>query len=233
MHINNPQSRHKGRVLKTLISLTAKDVKEEVRRPYEPLALTSLSAAFALPVAYLISGPGSTVTNIVEASNLVVIGQIALSVMITALLGFLLIIREAERGTIYALKLAPILPESMFISKAISLFLFMVPLNLVYTLLSSFLGSMQFVTLSYLAYIVALSIYMSSLGALVAFMIIYTDVGTLLASVAIAALSAPYTFSTAPTAVECIAGTASYSFFYPAIAFLVLATILARFLIEL
>jgi len=219
--------------LNALISLILKDIKEEVRRPYEPLALLSLSASFALPIAYLISGPGSSITNIVEASNLVVVGQITLSIMVTALLGFLLILRESERGTIYALKLAPLLPETMFIGKTITLFIFMVPLNLVYVAMVSFLGSMMFVTLGYLAYILAISIYMSSLGALVAFMIIYTDVGTLLASVAIAALSTPYLFSTAPNAVDCIAGTPSYSFFYPAVAFLVLATMLARFLIEL
>ncbi len=217
----------------SLIKLISKDVKEETRRPHEPLALISLSSAFALPIAYLISGPGSTILNVSSAANLVVIGQIALSILIASLLGFLLIIREAERGTIYALKLAPIPPEIMFISKAAVVFAFMVPLNLTYALVTSFLGAMNFLTPMYLLYIISLSLYMSSLGALVSFMIIYTDVGTLLASVSIAALSAPYLFSTAPTAVECIAGSPGIGFVYPALAFLVMATLLGKFLIEL
>ncbi|UXD21964.1 hypothetical protein IPA_00270 [Ignicoccus pacificus DSM 13166] len=219
--------------MRSFLSLVLKDVKEETRRPHEPLALASLAAAFALPISYLISGPGTTVNGIVEASNLVVIGQIALTILITSLLGFLLIIREAERGTIYALKLAPITPEVMFLSKVLVIFIFMVPLSLVYLFVTSFLGAMSFVTLNYLVYILSLSLYMSALGSLVSFMIIYTDVGTLLASVAIAALSAPYLFSTAPTAVDCIVGSPSLGFVYPSVAFLVLATLLGKFLIEL
>jgi hypothetical protein len=64
-------------------------------------------------------------------------------------------------------------------------------------------------------------------------MIIYTDVGTLLASVAVAALSTPYLFSTAPSAIESIVGITSMNFVYPPIAFLILTTLLGKFLIEL
>ena len=135
--------------MKAFVSLISKDVKEETRRPHEPLALASLAAAFALPISYLISGSGSTITTIVSAANLVVVGQISLSILITSLLGFLLIIRESERGTIYALKLAPLAPELMFIAKVIVLFIFMVPLSLVYTAVVSFLSSTNFITINF------------------------------------------------------------------------------------
>ena len=214
-------------------TLVAKDVREEARRPHELLALFSLSAAFSLPLSYLISGPGTTVLNEVDAANLVVIGQIGLSILISTLLGFLMVIREAEKGTLYALRLAPIAPEVMFLSKTIVIFSFAFPLNLVYVLITSFLSSQSFLTFNYLMYLLALSIYMSSLGALVSFMIIYTDVGTLLASVSIAALSAPYLFSTVSTAVECLVGSPGYGFFAPSLAFAILSLILSKFLIEL
>ncbi|ALU12229.1 hypothetical protein EYM_01645 [Ignicoccus islandicus DSM 13165] len=216
-----------------LATLVSKDVKEEARRPHEILALFSLSAAFSLPLSYLISGPGTTVLTQVEAANLVVIGQIGLSILISTLLGFLMVIREAEKGTLYALRMAPIAPEVMFLAKTVVIFLFTISLNIAYASIASFLSSQLFITFDYLMYLLALSMYMSSLGALVSFMIIYTDVGTLLASVSIAALSAPYLFSTVSTAVECIVGSPGYGFFLPSFSFTILALLLSKFLIEL
>ncbi len=215
------------------LTLVAKDVKEEARRAHEILALFSLSAAFSLPISYLISGPGTTVLNEVGAANLVVIGQIGLSILVSTLLGFLMVIREAEKGTLYSLRVAPIPPEWMFLSKTVVIFAFAFSLNLLYTAVTSFLSSQLFLTANYVAYLLALTLYMSSLGALVSFMIIYTDIGTLLASVSIAALSAPYLFSTVSTAVECIVGSPGYGFFIPSLAFTLLSLILSRFLIEL
>jgi len=214
-----------------LIALVEKDVKEELRRKHEIIALFSLVASLALPTSYLISGPGSVMPQ--DAPFLVVLGQQAVSLLVTALLGFVLILREAERGTIYALKLAPLAPETTVLSKIIVLFLFLVPLNFSYALLVSFFASQLFLTLGYALYLVSLSLYMASLGALVSFMIIYTDVGTLLASVALAALSAPYLFSTAPQAVDALRGSLQAPYAFSPIGFLIVSVMLGKFLIEI
>ncbi len=214
-----------------LTALIKKDLTEEARRKHEILALFSLVAALALPTAYLISGPGSVKPE--DAPYLVVLGQQAVSLLVTSLLGFLLIIREAERGTIYALKLAPLLPETTVLVKIVVLFVFLLPLNFAFDLLVSFFASQAFITIYYLVYLLSLSLYMASLGALVSFMIIYTDVGTLLASVALAALSAPYLFSTAPQAVEALQGVPGIPFAFPPLGFLIISLMLGKFLVEL
>ena len=213
------------------MALVKKDVKEELRRKHEIIAIFSLVASLALPAAYLISGPGSVLPQ--DAPYLVVLGQQAVSLLVTALLGFVLILREAERGTIYALKLAPVLPEVTVLSKIIVLFLFLVPSNFAYALLVSFFASQAFLTPGYALYLLSLSLYMASLGALVSFMIIYTDVGTLLASVALAALSAPYLFSTAPQAVDALRGSLSAPFVFSPIGFLIVSVLLGKFLVEI
>jgi len=214
-----------------MLALVQKDIKEEMRRKHEIIALFSLVASLALPTAYMISGPGSVLPQ--DAPYLVVLGQQAASLLVTTLLGFVLILREAERGTIYALKLAPVPPELTVLAKIIVLFIFLVPSNFAFNLLVAFFSSQLFLTPGYALYLISLSLYMASLGALVSFMIIYTDVGTLLASVALAALSAPYLFSTAPQAVDALKGAPGAPFIFSPIGFLIVSIMLGKFLVEI
>jgi len=202
-----------------------------MRKKHELVALLSLTAALALPTSYAISGPGSV--RPYDAPFLVVIAQQAVSLIITTVLGFVLVLREAERGTIYALKLAPVPPELTVASKITSLFLFLLPFNLVFTILTSFFSSEVFLTQGYLVYLLSLSLYMASLGALVSFMIIYTDAGTLLSSVALAALSAPFLFSTLPQAVDALRGSPNAPFLMSSITFALVSTLLGKFLVEI
>lgn len=214
-----------------LFELIRKDVLEEARRPHELIALIALVATLSIPTSYLISGPGSVQPQ--DAPALVVIAQQASAVLVASLLGFLVVIREAERGTINALKLAPIEPETLVTSKIIVIFIFLLVLNLVFIFLTSFFSSMNFTTINYLLYIASLSLYLASVGALASFMIIYTDVGTLLASVSIGALSIPYLYSSAPQAVDAINGLPGMSFTFPPLAMSLVSVVLGRFLIEI
>ncbi len=214
-----------------LFELIRKDVLEEARRPHELVALIALVATLSIPTSYLISGPGSVQPQ--DAPALVVIAQQASAVLVASLLGFLVVIREAERGTINALKLAPIEPETLITSKIVVIFVFLLILNLVFVLLTSFFSSMDFVTPNYLLYIVSLSLYLASVGALASFMIIYTDVGTLLASVSIGALSIPYLYSSAPQAVDALNGLPGLSFTFPPLAMSLVSVVLGKFLIEI
>jgi len=214
-----------------LFELIRKDVLEEARRPHELIALIALVATLSIPTSYLISGPGSVQPQ--DAPALVVIAQQASAVLVASLLGFLVVIREAERGTINALKLAPIEPETLITSKIVVIFVFLLILNSVFVLLTSFFSSMNFVTPNYLLYIVSLSLYLASVGALASFMIIYTDVGTLLASVSIGALSIPYLYSSAPQAVDALNGLPGLSFTFPPLAMSLVSVVLGKFLIEI
>ena len=214
-----------------LFELIRKDVLEEARRPHELIALIALVATLSIPTSYLISGPGSVQPQ--DAPALVVIAQQASAVLVASLLGFLVVIREAERGTINALKLAPIEPETLVTSKIIVIFIFLLVLNLVFIFLTSFFSSMNFTTINSLLYIASLSLYLASVGALASFMIIYTDVGTLLASVSIGALSIPYLYSSAPQAVDAINGLPGMSFTFPPLAMSLVSVVLGRFLIEI
>ncbi len=214
-----------------LIELIRKDILEEARRPHELMALVALIATLSIPTSYLISGPGSVQPQ--DAPALVVIAQQATAVLVASLLGFLMVIREAERGTINALKLAPIEPETLITSKIVVMLAFLIVFNITFALLTSFFSSMNFVVPSYLVYILSLSLYLASVGALASFMIIYTDLGTLLASVTIGALSIPYLYSSAPQAVDALNGLLNPSFTFPPIAMCLVSVALGRFLIEI
>ncbi len=214
-----------------LFELIRKDILEEARRVHELVALMALVATLSIPTSYLISGPGSVLPQ--DAPALVVIAQQASAILVASLLGFLVVIREAERGTINALKLAPVEPETLIVSKIVVIFMFLLSLNIAFVFLTSFFSSMNFITASYFLYIISLSLYLASVGALASFMIIYTDVGTLLASVSIGALSIPYLYSSAPQAVDAINGLTNVSFTFPPIAMSLVSIVLGRFLLEI
>ncbi len=207
-----------------------KDLKREMRRKSEILALLSFILAFSLPTAYSLSGPNAVVER--HASLMLLsLSFTLLYAFLSVIIGFLGIIREGD--ALLSLKLSPIDPVELFLSKVLYGLIVLFFLSILYAFFVMFFSGLYVFNAIFLVAVLFTSLYIASLSALVSLMIIYTDAGVLLSATLMLALGVPFLQQLPSSLYESLMSSLPSSIPFMSLSFLVVATILSKYLIEI
>ena len=214
----------------TILTLLIKDIRREVRRKAEMVALLSFILAFSIPTAYSLSGPNA----VVERHASLMLASLSMTLLyafLAVITGFLSILREGD--ALLSLKLSPIDPMELFIAKVFYGLVTLYSLSIAYVLFLSFFSSLQLLNLTLLITLFFSSIYIASLSALVSLMIIYTDAGVLLSATLMLALGVPFLQQLPSSIYASLLNSISADVPFIALSFFAVSTLLSRYLIEL
>ncbi len=210
-------------------TLLIKDLKREIRRKTEVVALLSFVLAFSIPTAYALSGPNA----VVERHASLMLTSLSLTLLyafLAVIIGFLSILKEGD--ALLSLKLSPIEPTEFFIAKVLFGIIMIYFLSIVYMFFLSFFSAAFMFTTALLITLLFSSIYIASLSALVSLMIIYTDAGVLLSATLMLALGVPFLQQLPSSIYESFMNVVGTTVPFVSLSFLTISTILSRYLIE-
>ncbi len=186
--------------LSRIAALIWKDFVLDARRFSEASSMLIFVAASAVMASYVVREHVSPRASVVS----LVLVMLFLAVY-TALSSF---VREAERGTLDALRVSPVNPEEVYVAKLVYSFLLLASTSISYSLLYAFFS--QDVTLLYpsmLLLTVSMSVYTASASSLASALLVYSEARAFLLPVTIAVLVLPYLQAITPLAVDAATGT--------------------------
>ncbi len=216
--------------LSRLLALIWKDFVLDARRFSEAGSMLIFVAAASVLAGYAVREASSVQASV--ASVLVVMVFLA---VYTALSSF---IREAERGTLDGLRVAPLAPEELFTAKLLYSAALLVSTSLVYTLLYSFFsGDASLLAPHVAALIAAQAVYMSAASSLASAILVYSEARAFLLPVTITVLILPYLQATTPLMLDAAKGAVIAAadlarVTLMALGFAALTVILSRFVLE-
>lgn len=173
-----------------ILILIWKDLMVETRRPLEFLsasifAITSASFGGYVASKYAVN---EYMLQVIVGSAIILI-QLFLAIF-TAVMSF---VREADRGTLHALRSSPISSESIFMAKLLFALMLMEALSLLALGSSAFFSGGGWKLLSSVALTILISgVYFSAVAAFASALAVYIEARTLIIPTIILALSAPY-----------------------------------------
>ena len=180
--------------LRALRLLVRKELVTLGRRVHETLSLLVVVAVVAVAVSYMVSGPAAPLRSPEDAGLTIAAGLLVTLFLTSYSAGFLLVIREAEKGTLDGLRAAPVAPEIVYAAKTLASYAVVLGLATVYTLLTAFLSSWYaMLNPYYAAYTVFLALFFSSATTLTSIMVSFSEESrSLLAVVVLAGVAVPY-----------------------------------------
>ena len=174
-------------------ALLRKDLLSTMRRWQEPAALLVVAGVAAIAASYMVTGPSAPIVEYEDAAAVLAAGQILTMLIVSLAAGFLAVLREAEKGTLDGLRASAIPPEELFLAKLAYIYTLVAGLSLAYSLACAFLASWsQLLAPTYIAAVLAVSLYFSAASALTSFMIVYSESRSLLSIVVLAGLLTPF-----------------------------------------
>ncbi len=185
--------------LSRIAALVWKDFLLDARRLSEAASMLIFVAASAVMASYAVRGHASPRASV--ASLLLVMLFLA---VYTALSSF---IREAERGTLDALRVSPVNPEEVYVAKLVYSFALLLATSLAYSLLYAFFS--QDASLLYpsmLLLTASMSVYTASASSLASALLVYSEARAFLLPVTIAVLVLPYLQAVTPLAIDAATG---------------------------
>ncbi len=223
--------------LRQFRALLYKDFLVLGRRWYELPSLALVSMTIGVGVSYVVSGPRALVTGYSGTAAAIVAGQLVVYFIVAVSAGFLAILREAEKGTLDALRSYPLNPETLFMSKLVYTFILISLLAFTYTASTAFFsGNPELLSLHYAAATLAVGLYFAAASALTSFMVVYVEARSLLAAVVLTGLVVPYLGSAVDALVSSLTSPSIgvlVENLTAGLAFAVLATLLSRPLSEI
>jgi len=194
--------------LAAFLALLSKDFRVLARRPHEVLSLAIATAVMGLAIAYIVSSPVGLAASNTAVALALASGQL-ISLFISAVAaGFLAVLREAEKGTLDGIRSTPVLPEAVYLAKLVYTFTLTLTIALSYTLAAALLATYShLLSPSYLAALLATSLYFAAASALTSFMIVYSEARSLLSMVVLAGLLTPFVQNAGKTLAEAATAT--------------------------
>jgi ABC-type transport system involved in cytochrome c biogenesis permease component len=173
--------------LRSIVALVAKDFTVDMRRRIESGSTLIFAVAAGVLVAYLMGG----VAGITPAAMAVSVSLVLLFLAVYgSLAGF---VREAEKGTLDGLRLAPIGPEALYVAKLIYSYILLAVNAVAYSFtVALFGGAWEAVSPYALAATLLASLYLASLSSFTSAILVFSEARGVLMPVMILVLSLPY-----------------------------------------
>ncbi len=185
--------------LSRIAALVRKDLLLDARRLSEAGSMLVFVAAAAVLASYAVRGAVSPRASI---AGLVVV-MVFLAVY-TALSSF---IREAERGTLDALRVAPIAPEELYTAKLVYSTILLFGSSVAYAILYAFFsGDASLLEPTALLVTLLVSLYMAAASSLSSAILVYSEARSFLLPVTITVLILPYLQAATPVLGDAVAG---------------------------
>lgn len=218
-------------MLKSMAALIVKDFTIDMRKRVELGSSLVFSVAAGVLAAYIMGGvAGASPSAIALSTSLVLL---FLSVY-TSLSGF---VREAEKGTLDGLRLAPLSPEILYLAKLVYSYTILVGNTLAYSFtLALFGGAYEAVSPYAILAILLASLYFASLSSFTSAILVFSEARGVLMPVMILVLSLPYIQVVGPTLVWIYTGLTPLhglvTLVLTATAFLIIVLWLIRYILE-
>ncbi|HIQ23539.1 MAG TPA: hypothetical protein EYH50_00640 [Pyrodictium delaneyi] len=184
-------------------AIVRRDVLLDLRRRVEAGSMLVFSLAAGVLSAYVLRGAAGV--NTAAASVALVLVLVFLAVF-GSLSSF---VREADRGTLDGLRLAPIGAEIVFVAKFVYSFIVVSVQTLVFLLAMGFFAQMGSVV-SPIVFLLALvsSMYLAAISSFTSAILVFSEARAVLMPVMVLVLVLPYVQSAAPSIVAALAGGA-------------------------
>ena len=184
-----------------VVAIVRRDILLDLRRRIEAGSMLVFSLAAGVLAAYVMKGVAGV--NVAAASVALVLVLIFLAVF-GSLSSF---VREADRGTLDGLRLAPIGAEIVFIAKFVYSFIMVSVQTLVFLLAMGFFAQMESV-INPIVLLLALvsSMYLAAVSSFTSAILVFSEARAVLMPVMVLVLVLPYVQSAAPSIVAALTG---------------------------
>jgi heme exporter protein B len=162
------------------------------RRLPELGAVIVLVGITSVPASFMVSGPRSPVTDPLRSSAVLALGHIFTMYIASLLLGYMSVLREAEKGTLDGIRTSPVQPEVLFAAKLTYMYSVLLVFSLTYTLVTALLsGLYTLLRAEYIAAQLVVAALFSTASALSSYIAIYSEAKSMLSGIVLAALVLP------------------------------------------
>ncbi len=187
---------------RAVITILWRDLLLDYRRRIEAGSALVFSIAAAILTAYALSGFVAGSPASAEA-----IGTLLTAVFLSVYASLSSFVREADRGTLDGLRLAPLPPIAIYTAKLIYTFILVFIEVLVYLLaLAFFAQTLSVLTPWFLGAVAASILYLSAASSFSSSILVYSEARGVLLPVTILVLVLPFVYTVTPLLVSCLAG---------------------------
>jgi len=212
-------------------AMIAKDVRVDMRRRVEAASVAVFAVAAGVLSSYIMGG----VAGISPAAASV---SVSLVMVFLAVFGSLSgFVREADRGTLDGLRLAPVGPEAVYMAKLLYTYTMIAASSLIYLVVVAVFGGLwEALTPASLAATLASCLYMAAASSFTSAILVFSEARGVLMPVMVLVLVLPFIQLAAPVLVAAYGGSGatagSLTLVVASVGFISVATWLSRFILE-
>ena len=217
--------------LSSVAAMVAKDVRVDMRRRVEAGSVAVFAVAAGVLVAYVMGGvAGISPAAASVAASLVMV----FLAVFGSLSGF---VREADRGTLDGLRVAPVGPEALYLAKLVYSYVLISSATLIYLAVVALFGGLwEAVSPASLAASLASCLYMAAASSFTSAILVFSEARGVLMPVMVLVLVLPFVQLSAPVLVAAYSGGggvgSSLVLVLASVGFISVATWLSRFILE-
>ncbi len=218
-------------VLHAVAAMVAKDVRVDMRRRVEASSVAVFAVAAGVLSSYIMGGVAGISPAAASVSASLVMVFLA---VFGSLAGF---VREADRGTLDGLRLAPVGPEAVYLAKLAYTYALIAVSTLIYLAVVAIFGGLgEALSPASLAATLASCLYMAAASSLTSAILVFSEARGVLMPVMVMVLVLPFIQLAAPVMVAAYSGAGSaagsLALVLASTGFISVATWLSRYILE-
>jgi ABC-type transport system involved in cytochrome c biogenesis permease component len=217
--------------LSAVKAIIAKDLRVDMRRRVEAGSVAVFAVAAGVLAAYVMSGASGISPGAAAVSASLVMVFLAVFGSLSSF------VREADRGTLDGLRVAPVGPEALYLAKLAYTYAVIASATLIYLVVVTLFGGLwEAVAPASLAATLASCLYMAAASSLTSAILVFSEARGVLMPVMVLVLVLPFVQLSAPVLVEVYSGVGelgpSLALALASVGFISVATWLSRFILE-